>query len=158
MAVPFATANHTDDVRIFAGCLTGRNEWPTIRAELVPVPRLAAAVSHIELSVADVSEDPERPRLRCHVLHTSSHAPFPGFNRAQAAVVEAAILVSRLHLLPRERIEREMALLQTAVDKTGGSREHEAWDWLAERIRLQLARPDSPPRTEPPPYRGNQQA
>ena len=27
--VPFAVANLTDDVRVFAGCLTGRNQWPS---------------------------------------------------------------------------------------------------------------------------------
>src|ERR1700681_1093095 len=27
--VPFAVASHTDDVRVFAGCLTGRKSWPT---------------------------------------------------------------------------------------------------------------------------------
>jgi len=26
---PFAVANYVDDVRIFAGCLTGRRDWPT---------------------------------------------------------------------------------------------------------------------------------
>ena len=25
---PFAVANFTDDVRVFAGCLTGRRDWP----------------------------------------------------------------------------------------------------------------------------------
>ena len=29
-AVPQAVANYTDDVRIFAGCLTGRREWPCV--------------------------------------------------------------------------------------------------------------------------------
>ena len=38
-------------------------------------------------------------------------APFRGFNRAQAAVVEAAILVSRLHMLPPDKIEREIGYL-----------------------------------------------
>ncbi len=45
-AVPFAVANYTDDVRIFAGCLTGRRDWPTVAADQVPVPRLAAALAH----------------------------------------------------------------------------------------------------------------
>jgi len=26
---PFAVANYTDDVRVFAGCLTGRRAWST---------------------------------------------------------------------------------------------------------------------------------
>src|SRR5262249_3290670 len=28
-ANPFAVANYTDDVLVFAGCLTGRRDWPT---------------------------------------------------------------------------------------------------------------------------------
>jgi len=92
VAVPFATASNTDDVRVFAGCLTGRYTWPTVAAEEVSVPRLADALSHIELAVIDVKEDPQRPRLRCRVVRSISHAPFQGFNRAQAAVLEAAIL------------------------------------------------------------------
>ena len=60
--------------------------------------------------------------------------PFRGFNRAQAAVVEAAILVSRLHMLPAEKIDREMAYLAIAIDKTAGPAEREAWSWLVERI------------------------
>ncbi|MFL4970697.1 MAG: DUF447 domain-containing protein [Xanthobacteraceae bacterium] len=134
-AVPFAVANFTDDVRIFAGCLTGRSEWPTAASVHVPVPRLADALAHAELSVARVTEDDARPRFHCRVVHRASHAPFAGFNRAQAAVVEAAILVSRLHLLPREKVEGEIAYLAIAVGKTAGPAEQEAWNWLLEKIR-----------------------
>jgi hypothetical protein len=80
-------------------------------------------------------EDEQRPRFHCRVLRVRSHAPFEGFNRAKAAVVEAAILVSRLNLLPRERIEKEMAYLEIAVSKTAGKPEAEAWDWLIEKVR-----------------------
>ena len=134
-SVPFATASHTDDVRVFAGCLTGRRDWPTVPGEAVPVPRLAAALSHTELAVEAVQDDPQRPRFRCRVVRTVSHVPFAGFNRAQWAVLEAAILVSRLHMLPRERIEREIAYLASAVDKTAGDREREAWGWLMDKVR-----------------------
>lgn len=135
MAVPFATASHTDDVRVFAGCLTGRHDWPTVAAEEVPAPRLAGALSHAELAVVETKDDAQRPRLRCRVVRLVTHAPFQGFNRAQAAVLEAAILVSRLHMLPRDKIEREMAYLHTAIEKTAGPREREAWDWLADKVR-----------------------
>jgi hypothetical protein len=34
-ANPFAVASHTDDVRVFAGCITGRKSWPAkIESEL----------------------------------------------------------------------------------------------------------------------------
>jgi hypothetical protein len=130
LAVPFATASHTDDVRVFAGSLTGRREWDTAPADEVPVPRLADALSHAELSVVEIRDDLQRPRFFCRVVREVSHAPFRGFNRAQAAVIEAAILVSRLSMLPREKIERDLAYLQIAIDKTAGAREREAWDWL----------------------------
>ncbi len=32
-SVPFAAANFTDDVRVFAGCLTGRSQWPIATCE-----------------------------------------------------------------------------------------------------------------------------
>jgi hypothetical protein len=134
-AVPFAVANYTDDVRVFAGCLTGRHGWPTAGAEVVPVPRLRSALAHAELAVDAVTEDEARPRFRCRVVHRAMHAPFEGLNRAKAAVVEAAILTSRLDFLPREKIEAEIGYLQIAVDKTAGPAEQEAWGWLMEKIR-----------------------
>jgi hypothetical protein len=139
IAVPFAVANYTDDVRIFAGCLAGRSAWPTTASDSIPVPRLAAALAHAELAVVDVTEHAQRPRFHCAVVHRRSHAPFTGFNRAKAAVVEAAILVSRLHLLPREKVEAEIAYLAIAVEKTAGAEEKEAWTWLMDHIRRYYA-------------------
>jgi hypothetical protein len=138
-AVPFAVANHTDDVRIFAGCLTGRSEWPTTASDNVPVPRLVGALAHAELAVVDVTEHEQRPRFHCAVVNRRSHAPFEGFNRGKAAVVEAAILVSRLHLLPRAKVEAEIAHLAIAVEKTAGAEETEAWAWLMEAVRAHYA-------------------
>jgi len=129
-----AVINHTDDVRIFAGCLTGRRDWPLRPAERISGRVLQAALAHQELMVDRIEEDELRPRFHCRVVHEAAHGAFRGFNRAQAAVIEAAILVSRLHLLPRDKVEREMAYLEIAVSKTAGPREREAWEWLTTRI------------------------
>jgi uncharacterized protein len=134
-AVPFAVANFTDDVRVFAGCLTGRNQWPAAACNGFAVPRFAGALAHAELAVSHTTEDEQRPRFHCRVLRTVAHAPFKGFNRAQAAVIEAAILVSRLKMLPRDKVEREIAYLEIAVGKTAAAAEQEAWDWLMEAVR-----------------------
>jgi hypothetical protein len=131
--VPHAVASHVDDVRIFAGCLTGRRDWPTV-ATAGPVPRLEAAVAHWELTVEDVAEEDVRPRFRMRLARAAAHAPAPGFNRAQAAVIELAILSSRLDRLPREKVARELDYLAVAVAKTAGPREQEAWGWLLEKI------------------------
>lgn len=130
-----AVINHTDDVRVFAGCLTGRTQWPVRPADRVAGFVLEAALSHQELTIEGVKADPTRPRFTGRVVYEATHAPFRGFNRAQAAVVEGAILVSRLHLLPWDKIEREIAYLEIAVGKTAGPREHEAWEWLTAYIR-----------------------
>ena len=137
--VPFAVANYTDDVRVFAGCLTGRRDWPVTASDKVPVARLAGALAHAELAITRVSEDARRPRFHCRVVHRVSHAPFEGLNRAKAAVVEAAILVSRLDFLPRDKVEREIDYLRIAVEKTAGAAEQEAWGWLMEKIRSHYA-------------------
>jgi uncharacterized protein len=134
-SVPFAAANFTDDVRVFAGCLTERSGWPTARCEEIPVLRLAKTLAHAELAVTRVSEDNQRPRFHCRVVRAAAHEPFQGFNRAQGAVIEAAILVSRLRLLPRERIERELAYLQNAITKTASTVEEEAWGWLLTAVK-----------------------
>jgi uncharacterized protein len=134
-SVPFAVANFTDDVRIFAGCLTGRGAWPATASEEIVVPRLASALAHAELAVSHITEDEQRPRFHCRVLRTVAHAPFKGFNRAQGAVIEAAILVSRLKMLPRDKVEREIAYLATALRKTSSPDEEEAWSWLMDAIR-----------------------
>jgi hypothetical protein len=129
-----AVINHTDDVRIFAGCLTGRRDWPVRPADRIEGRVLESALAHQELKVERVEEDAARPRFHCRVVHETAHGMFRGFNRAQAAVIEAAILVSRLHLLPRDKIEREMDYLAIAVGKTAGPRETEAWGWLTVEI------------------------
>ena len=134
LATRCVAVNLTDDVRVIAGCLTGRRDWPTLPCEHIACVRLAGALAHRELRLAQVEEDPQRPRLHFDTVFEQTHAPFRGFNRAQAAVVEAAILVSRLHMLPADKIDSEMRYLAIAIDKTAGPHEHEAWSWLVEHI------------------------
>jgi hypothetical protein len=137
--VPFAVANYTDDVRIFAGCLTGRRDWPTVPVQGCPVPRIEAALAHSVLEVVSVADDGVRPRHFCRIVSEETHAPFTGFNRASAAVLELAILVSRLGMLPREKIEAEIAYLSIAIEKTAGPAEKEAWGWLMQRVTEHFA-------------------
>lgn len=133
-ANPFAVASHTDDVRVFAGCITGRKSWPLARAGKVKGARLENVLSHWEMAVEHVTEDAQRPRFHCRIVHAENHAPWGGFNRAQAAVLELAVLSTRLNMLPAEKVEAELKYLEIAISKTAGRRELEAWGWLMERI------------------------
>lgn len=134
VATGHAVLNIVTDTRVFAGCVTGRREWPTLPAEKIAGVRLACALSHVELTLAERRDDAQRPVLHMARVHETLHAPFLGFNRAQAAVIEAAVLVSRLHMLPAEKIDAEMRYLQIAIDKTAGPAEHEAWGWLCDAV------------------------
>ena len=129
-----AVINATTDVMVIAGCLTGRHDWPVIRATHIDCKRLAAVHAHVEVRVEAHKDDELRPVFTCRPVHSASHAPFEGFNRAQAAVVEAAILVSRLHMLPEQKIRSELGYLDIAIKKTAGEKERTAWQWLMEKV------------------------
>ncbi|MCP5304519.1 MAG: DUF447 family protein [Chromatiaceae bacterium] len=135
-----ASINTTDDVRLYAGCLTGRRDWPTQRCTRIACTRLSGALSHREVEVVRVEQDEQRPQFLCRTVHIENHRPFAGYNRAQAAVLELAILVSRLDRLPDDKIDSEIAYLQIAIDKTAGAEEREAWRWLLRRVEEHRAR------------------
>ncbi len=134
LATGCAVLNHTDDVRVFAGCLTGRRDWPLTESDRVRTKRLADSLSHVELELIRAEEDETRPKLHCRAVHEANHAPFRGFNRAQFSVLEAAILVSRLEFLPWGKVEAELDYLRIGLEKCAGEREREAWGWLMESI------------------------
>lgn len=136
---PFLSAAAPSDVRALAGCVTGRRGFATVPCERIDGVRLADAYAHAELEVVGVTDDAVRPRFSCRIVHTASHAPFIGYNRAQAAVLEAAILSTRLTMLPREKVVSEMTYLAIAVSKTAGPAEHEAWTWIEDKVRDALA-------------------
>jgi hypothetical protein len=134
LATEYAVLNLTDDVRVFAGALTGRRAFEMVLADKVVGYRLADTLVHKELKLVSVKQDDVRPQLFMEVIHEVQHQAFAGFNRAQAAVIELAVLVSRLHRLPKEKVVSEMIYLQTAIDKTAGERELQSWRWLTEKV------------------------
>lgn len=134
LATKCAVMNLTDDVRVFAGAVCKKQNLPALQANNGEAPRLADCLAHTELALLEVRDDAVRPQLVMKKVAEFNHKPFAGFNRAQAAVIELAVLVSRLHMLPREKIQAELNYLQIAIDKTAGERETEAWGWLIEKI------------------------
>ena len=102
-ANPFAVASHTDDVRVFAGCLTGRRDWPLKPASKVKGKYLDERAH--ALGAGRRPRDRGRAAAALSLPHRAhgSHAPWPGFNRAQVAVLELAVLTTRLHMLPPPR-------------------------------------------------------
>ena len=129
-----ASINYTDDVRIYAGCLTDHRNWPTCDTDHISGTRLADCLAHTEVKAQTFEDDEQRPRFYCETIHEATHKPFHGYNRAQFSVIELAILVSRLHMLTAKKIDSEIDYLRIGFEKTSGPREQEAWNWLMEKI------------------------
>ena len=129
-----AVVNLTDDVRIFARAAISSPQYESGPATVVRGVVLADCCSWRELDVRTIDSTPPRSRIEMAVVHRGTRREFIGFNRAKHAVLEAAIYATRLHLLPRDFIDSEMARLQVIVDKTAGPQELEAMALLTEHI------------------------
>ncbi|MBS83329.1 MAG: tetrahydromethanopterin synthesis protein [Gammaproteobacteria bacterium] len=131
-----ATINFTDDVRIFAGIVSGyKKDWNTSENKNFDVPRLSNANTHLNIEVKNIIDDDIRPKIECIIIDKKIHLPFHGFNRAQFSVIEASVLISRLGIIPMEKIENEIKYLKIGIDKTAGSNEIDAWKWIEKKIQ-----------------------
>ncbi len=136
----------TDDVLLLAQAAVGQPDPPPM---LMPATRvqghiLQEACRFYEFRVKRINDDSERTEIEAVVLTGGRLRDFFGFNRAKHAVVEAAILATRLHLLPRADILAEFDRLGVLVQKTGGKQEHEAFQFLKDHVERTAA--DTSPR------------
>lgn len=130
-----AVVNLTDDVMLFAQGAISSPQFPWLPATTVRGAVLEAACAWREIEVVTIDDTPPRSRIETRVVHLGHRREFLGFNRARHAVLEAAILATRTHLIPAEEIRAEFARLQVIVDKTAGPRELEAMVMLTEYVR-----------------------
>ncbi len=123
-----------DDSMIIAEAVLGRaNDYAArklINQEFV----LEAACHWYALKVVDWDTSHPRAIARCEIVEKGTERPFFGWNRAKHAVVEMAILASRVHLLERSAIAMEIDRYRVWVDKTAGDREREAFELLVHYI------------------------
>jgi uncharacterized protein len=127
----------TDDALLLAKAAIGAvTEMPPVRAaERVRGFVLADCCRYFEFVARSVDSSGERVNIDAEVVHSGRVREFFGFNRAKHAVVEAAILATRLHLLPLAEVVSEFAKLRVIVGKTGGPDEHAAFELLEAKLR-----------------------
>jgi hypothetical protein len=95
---------------------------------------IAGACRYFEFRIVSLDDSEPRVRLDAEVVHHGRLRDFFGFNRAKHAVLEAAILATRTHLLPLAEVEAEYKKLGVLVAKTGGPQEREAFDLLSQHV------------------------
>ena len=129
---PEGVLHVSDDVLLLARAAIGEVVPlpPMVDAELVRGKILAEACRAYEFRIVTRSGDSVRERFTAEVVRTHQLRDGFGFNRAKFAVLEAAILATRVHLLPPDEIEAEFRRLVKLVQKTGGPREAEAFALL----------------------------
>ena len=126
----------TDDVLLLACAAIGKlNDVPeTQPAERINGVVLKTACRWYEFKVTSLDDHEERTRIECKVVHAGRLRDFFGFNRAKHAVIEAAILATRVHLIPADEIRAEFERLSVPIEKTAGPQEREAFALLSEYV------------------------
>jgi hypothetical protein len=132
-----------DDVYLVAQGAIGVWTEPveTVPAEQVLGAVIRSACRWYEFRVTDFDSSAERTTVRTEIVHVGRGRDYFGLNRAKHAVLEAAILATRLHLIPEAEIDAEWQRLRTPIEKTAGNRERAAFDLLTRYISEQRAKP-----------------
>jgi len=130
----FGVFHVTDDVEMLAKAALGKLE---------PLPQLAPSEScegflitdacrWYSFRVQDLNDSEERVSIQCETIDRGRFRDFFGFNRAKHAVLEAAILATRLHILDEAYVRDAMDRLQSPVEKTAGPQETRAFALVRE--------------------------
>lgn len=134
-----------DDVLLLAKAAIGQlaAEPATLPAKCIAGQVLAEACRWYEFEVEELDDSTERTSIKVRVLHVGRLRDYFGLNRAKHAVVEAAILATRLHLLDHSAVRQQLDWLRIPVQKTAGCRETEAFalieQFVSERLNEQCS-------------------
>jgi uncharacterized protein len=138
---PFGVLHVVDDVLLLAKAAISRLETApeTFQAITISGHVLKSACRWYEFHVESLDDSDERTRIEARVVHAGRLRDFFGFNRAKHAVLEAAILATRIHILPVDEIRSQFEALRSPVEKTAGNQERAAFQLLDEYVQTTLA-------------------
>lgn len=83
-----------------------------------------------QLEIDTWNLDGQRSEARARLTAQGTLRPFWGWNRAKHGLLEAAILISRAHLITKEELETNLDRIEPAIIKTAGPREQTAWQLI----------------------------
>lgn len=133
---PFGVLHITDDALLLTRAAL--DLWddlpPTFSARVIRGQVIASACRWFEFEVESIDDSRERTEIELKILHRETLRDFWGFNRAKHAVLEAAILATRLRLLPPEEVRASLARLREPVEKTAGPDELTAFQLVWDHV------------------------
>jgi hypothetical protein len=126
-----AVVHLTDDVLLFVQAALGHPSPAMRPASAIDGAVIEDANAWREVVVTEIAAGSHRAQVRARVVAAGAGTRPPlGLCRAKHAAVEASILASRLKWLDAEHVAAELVRLQELVDKTGGSCERAAMDYV----------------------------
>ncbi len=129
----------TDDALLIARAAIDRVDFAglaTRPAESVRGVILLDCCRYHEFRVVDLEDRDERTTITAETVARAHVRDFFGFNRGKLAVIEAAILATRIGLIPIDEIREELRRLAVPIAKTGGVWEREAFALLTAHVEL----------------------
>lgn len=129
----------TDDVGLVADAIAGRTLKPEVLQTTTADSEfnglvLADACRWYGLQVEQLDTAKDRAEIDCRVIQSGRMRDFMGWNRASHAVLEAAILATRVHLLDVEELRRQLEALRLIVYKTASDRERRAMQVIEDHV------------------------
>jgi len=126
--------NVTDNVLSYVRTALSDRQLPHFPAHHIRGVVLEEACLWRELEVVDMNGDEQRARIRCRVVGEGRLRDFLGFNRGKNAVIEAAILATRLHIHSPAHVHSAIESYEDLVLRTGGKQEREAIQYIQDYI------------------------
>lgn len=142
-----AVIHVTDDVLLLARTAIGHVDATQLVCPIADMPpeyvRLKDCHRWFAVEVQDYGGTPPRHELTAKCVSEGVVRPFFGFNRAKHAVIEAAIMATRIGMIDSQTILRSLDELRIPVKKTAGPDETEAFALAEAFILRRLADADT---------------
>jgi uncharacterized protein len=125
----------TDDVLLLSCIVTKSISNPLARFDSTIGFILNDACRVFGLSLSKWHIEPPRSSVSGEVTYDVEHRSFWGWNRGKHGILELAVAITRIGILPAEEIQKTFDQAKVLVQKTGGPAEHEALQLIEEYLK-----------------------
>jgi hypothetical protein len=134
LSTGYGVANVADDVLAYVQCALYDAVLSHFPAKSGPGVVFNGACSWREMKVISQATTGDRMEMYCRVTYEGRQKDFLGFRRASNAVIEAAILATRLKLYDPETVSEWLDHYAKIVDRTGDGNEKQAFRVIQEYV------------------------
>jgi hypothetical protein len=131
----YGVANVCDDILAYVQCALYDAILPHFPAQAGSGVIFSNACFWREVEAVSFGGTTERAEVRCQVIAEGQKRQFLGFRRASNAVIEAAIVATRLNIYNHGTLTEKMAQYEDIVKKTGDDADRQAFQMVRDYIQ-----------------------